>query len=344
MDPVVGSSSGSSSGSDGCTLSQDQITAAGAVNLAASCLSILGSSAIIINYFFFLRETKRQQVLYQMVLSLSIADFFGSIAICISQSVVLSSIFQGIVFCVTIRAFINFFFLASFMWMCCIAFHAFWSSRQRSQVPLPVFHIVSWTVPAVMTTIMLGKHMIVEEHNTGYCHPTPQARWAFWYGPMFFTFAWNIILYGLILWRYRQAVRPFVASPNGSRNVQDTTLNNSFSQGSYGPASERFVNERKRKLHSKVARQLGIYLLAFLICWLPDLVDSFVSTPAKYCDLYWLWILQNFTTPLQGFLNFIVYGVSSRMFLRCCRSEPLDIRSIHENRSQKISILRGIVD
>ncbi|EFA81298.1 G-protein-coupled receptor family protein [Heterostelium album PN500] len=314
-----------------CTLSSAQQMAAYLTNLVASCLSIIGSSAIIINYLFFLGANKRNQPLYQLILYLSVSDFFGSISICISQSVLLSSLTYYHSFCIIIRASINFFFVSSFMWMSCIAFHAFWSSRQRSQIPLIVFHAFSWGVPVIMTGVMVGKGMIIQEEDTGYCHPDPEARYLFWYGPLIFTFAWNILFYALILWRYRASMRPM--GENMDRNSINTQQT----------ASHRFVSERKRKIHAKVARQLGVYLLAFLICWLPDLIDNFVATPARYCELYWLWVLQNFTTPLQGFLNFIVYGITSRMFLRC-KTTPTDIRALHESRSQKISLLRGVAD
>ncbi|GAM26675.1 hypothetical protein SAMD00019534_098500, partial [Acytostelium subglobosum LB1] len=316
-----------------CTLTQSHLMAAYIVNLIASCLSVIGSAAIILNYFLFLSQTKRNQVLYRLILFLSIADFFGSLSICISQSVLLMSYKQSGSFCVLIRASINYFFLSSFVWMSCIAFHAYWSSRQRSQTPLFVFHVLSWGLPTVMTIAMLWQHAIVQEQNANYCHLEAKSKWIYWYGPLMLTFVWNIVLYAMILWKYRHSVRPM--SPDylssGSINTQHSV-------------STHFVNERKKKMHGKVARQLGIYLMAFIICWLPDLIDGFVPISERFCRFYWLWLVQNFTTPLQGFLNFIVYGVASRMFLRCKRKEPLDLRSLNEKRQQKISILRGVVE
>ncbi|EGG13368.1 G-protein-coupled receptor family protein [Cavenderia fasciculata] len=312
-----------------CKVSNDEKMVAYIANLLASCLSIIGSSAIIINYIFFLPDTKRQQPLYKLILFLSIADFFGSLSICISQSVLLS------------RASINFFFVASFMWMSSLAFHTYWSSRQRSQVPLWVFQVVSWGVPTVMTAVMVGRDMITEDAESGWCQPNKVARWAFWFGPLLFSLAWNIILYAMILWQYRSSMSGSITTQFRKKN------NNGYDDDPYSinqptSPSNRFITEKKRKLHLKVAKRLGVYLLAFLICWVPDVFDNLLVQPNQYCQFYWLWLLQNITSPLQGFLNFIVYGVHSEFFFACVKStEPQDIRSVYENKRQESKYLLG---
>lgn len=135
------------------------------LNLAASCLSLFGSAAIIINYIFFIN--KKSQILYKLILFLSVADFGGSLSICISQILLFLHTYDGLAYgldlCKVFRALINFFFVASFFWTAGIALHFSASARQKAQIPLKYFHIVCWSLPAIMTIILVSAGMIAKD-------------------------------------------------------------------------------------------------------------------------------------------------------------------------------------
>jgi len=255
-------------------------------NLTASSLSLFGSIAIIINYFLY---ANKAQLLYKLILNLCIADFGGSLSICISQILLLTeSDAYDIVLCKFFRAAINFFFVSSFCWTSSISLHIFVCSRQRAQIPQVWFHVFSWGIPAILTTVLITGDMIEIEPVSGWCHTTSVAQWTLWFAPLIVSFAWNLILYSFILARYR------------SSNTQTASLS--------------YMNERQRRMQWKIKKRLSLYLLAFMLCWVWDLSDNVASHFVAEDKLYWLWLLQSFFSPLQGFLNFLVYGVSSRMF------------------------------
>jgi len=248
------------------------------LNLASSCLSVFGSAAIIINYIFFANKT---QPLYKLILFLSVADFGGSLFISISQILLFLHHFDdlpyGIDLCRVLRAFINFFFVSSFFWTSAIALHIYVSSRQKAQIPLYWFHMVCWGLPGIGTVIVVAAGMITQEKDGAWCSLNPLGHWLFWYGPLLVSFVWNIVLYILIIRFYRG-----------------------------GQGAER------KMMKNKIKVRVTLYILVFFICWVWDLVD-FVAYELHHPN-FWLDLLTSTFMPLQGFLNFLVYGVSSRMF------------------------------
>jgi len=151
--------------------------------------------------------------------------------------------------------------------------------------------------------------MIVVEESTHCCHPIPLAHWLFWFGPLIVSFVWNIVFYALILQRFRM-----------DTHAKTTSLS--------------FMGERQRNLQWKVQKRLSLYLLAFAICWVWDVVNNILSQVSPESNFYWLWLLQSIFSPLQGFLNFLVYGISSRMFRHRKESQ----------RSEKNSLVRHSLD
>jgi len=253
-------------------------------NLAASALSLFGSLAIIINYIYY---ANKSQLLYKLIFFLSVADLGGSLSICVSQTFLLvDEATYGIVECKIFRAAINFFYVSSFCWTSSICLHIFLCSRQQAQIPIVWFHVFSWGIPAITTTILITGNMIEPEEFSHWCHLTPMAKWLLWFAPLLTSFAWNLVLYSLVLARY-----------------SSTKSSSYISQ-----------NKRQRHLQWKTKKRLTLYLLAFTVCWVWDVSDTIAGHFYSSNSLYWLWLLQSFFSPLQGFLNFLVYGVSSRMF------------------------------
>jgi len=91
---------------------------------------------------------------------------------------------------------------------------------------------------------------------------------------------------------------------------------------------------RYKAVEARLVRSLSLYLVTFVLCWVWDVVDHIITTIYPGCDLYWLWILQDLFSPLQGFLNFIVYGVANQLF-SCNYSKKKD-DVVHEREIQNL--------
>jgi len=273
------------------SLGQDQLELY-SLNLASSCLSLFGSAAIIINYIFFANKT---QPLYKLIFFLSLADFGGSLAICISQvSLFLhhyNGLSYGIELCKVFRAFINFFFVASFFWTSAIALHTWVSCKQKAQIPLYWFHIFSWGIPLILTALLVGMNTITFDDYDDWCSNNTLGHWLFWYTPLLLNFAFNIVAYTLILRHYRGA-----------------------------------THTAQMGMKAKIKVRITLYLFVFFVCWIWDVVNFLVEQTA-HSSPFWLELLTSTFMPLQGFLNFLVYGVSSRMFRR--RQAPKAVRTGH---------------
>ncbi|XP_072026807.1 transmembrane protein 116-like [Amphiura filiformis] len=72
-------------------------------------------------------------------------------------------------------------------------------------------------------------------------------------------------------------------------------------QGVIGP---RQYDEARR------VRNRGIlYCSVFIICWLPALIIGLMSySSIDIRNMFWLYLLQSIMSPLQGFLNCVIYG------------------------------------
>jgi len=249
------------------------------LNLAASVLSLLGSIAIIINYIFY---ANKSQHLYKLIFFLSLADVGGSLSIATSQVLLFLHSYDGLAYgvitCKVFRALINFFFVSSFFWTSGIALHIWVSALQKAQIPMYWFHMVCWGIPAIMTVLLVSLGMITHSSSDEWCSNTTMGHWLFWYGPLLFSFAFNAIAYALIILHYRGT-------------------------------------SKDKRMKNKIKLRVTLYLFVFFICWIWDLVNFTINQVHPPSPI-WLSMLTSTFMPLQGFLNFLVYGVSSRMFRR----------------------------
>lgn len=266
-------------------LGHDQELELYSLNLASSCLSLFGSAAIIINFIFF---ANREQALYKLIFFLSVTDFGGSLAIAVSQIALFLHHFDdvgyGISMCKVFRACINFFFVSSFFWTSAIALHIWVSCKQKAQIPMYWFHIVCWGIPGIATIILIATGMIEFDNHNDWCSNTTKGHWLFWYAPLFASFVWNAIAYALIIRHYREA-----AGVKTSGAAQ--------------------------KMKKKIKVRITLYLFVFFICWIWNFIN-FIINQFHVNSPFWMELLTVTFMPLQGFLNFLVYGVSSRMFRR----------------------------
>ena len=62
------------------------------------------------------------------------------------------------------------------------------------------------------------------------------------------------------------------------------------------------------KVHDVVVKRVLMYITAFIICWIWDFLNHLFSS--FNCYIYPFYLLQTFFSPLQGFINFLVYGIT----------------------------------
>jgi len=268
-------------GSACSSITTEQRHAVGIINIASAALSVLGSGA---NIVAFLLSKEKSQQLFHLIFFLSIADFLGSALIILSQGISYligkEELDMGV--CIAIRAVFQYFFLASFCWTSAIAFHLY---RAANHLPEKKsfylgYHLISWGLPGVMIAfLVIGKH-ITRAPFTSWCDLSTTYEWIFWFTPLILSLIINLVFYVLIVRSFRKTY---------------TT---------------------QRKFESRVLRRLSYYLISFCLCWIWDIINHIILTVSPECNIYPLLILQVIFAPLQGFLNFIVYGISNQMF-RC---------------------------
>jgi len=148
------------------------------------------------------------------------------------------------------------------------------------------FHFISWGVPAILTAIALFAGVIVKDNYAPWCHLQSVFEWTFWFTPMILSIGTNLCLYILIFIYFR--------------------------------------TQLQRRNETVIFRRLSIYLLAFIMCWIWNIIDHAITHFKPGCTIYFLWILQDIFAPLQGFLNFLVYAVygNRHLLTSCCKPRP----------------------
>jgi len=246
------------------------------LNLAGGALSVIGSIIIIIAYCRFFKRAQHQ-LLSTLIFFLSISDLIASSGIVASQTLLLvNKQSYGHIICVFFRCVIQYGYLSSFMWTSCIALFLYGATNQagESRTKVILMHIVSWGLPAIIIIILLAGNAVIES-DAGWCHTKSPYQWSLWFTPMLLSFIFNMMMYIMTLKKF--------TSSNAGRG--------------------------QKMINNNIQKRVTIYLLIFILCWFCDIVDHIIED--IHCSFYILWLLQNITTPLQGFCNFLVYGITT---------------------------------
>ncbi|KAM9991831.1 hypothetical protein ACTFIZ_012499 [Dictyostelium cf. discoideum] len=230
-----------------------------------------------------------------LIFMLSIADFFTSFFIIISQSYLINdsksystpySPDLKIHFspCIILRAIIQFFFLSTFFWTTCISYYLFHqlSSPGEEKYLLPIFNVVSWGIPFAISMVITMTNSIVV-NSDGWCEVAKPMELSLWFLPLFLC----LLVCSIYYFRLRRLFR---------------------SKFEY----RLQINDRLKQLDSTISRRLTLYIVVFVICWLPDVIQHFISFFSK-CTFFPLLILQNILTPSQGFWNFWIYSYTNKI-------------------------------
>ncbi|XP_046681185.1 G-protein coupled receptor 143-like [Homalodisca vitripennis] len=197
----------------------------------------------------------------------------------------------SITYCAIFAAWIQYFYCVTWMWTLCYAVDMFLALRERPGHPL-LYHMFCWLIPSVLTAVGLAILYLpnADCHNLG---PDESAflrilpNYLLTYLPMVTVMVANPILYLCSL-----------------RSVTDL-ITQSLAQ----------YTRKERAIIDAVKVKFGLILLAFYICWLPNLINSlflwfeWFNLPAQ--TVYVLLYIMAVVNPLQAFFNSLVYRRSS---------------------------------
>jgi len=241
----------------------------------------------------FTRVKKRDNI-STVIFLLSFADFLGSLSIAFSQIFQFSQ-YESFTMCALFRCLIHFFFVSSFCFTCCIAVQLFIEVKylgrfQHTKYLFIGYHTVSWGIPSIIVVISLAAQSIIYS-DQGWCHSTEAYEIALWFAPIGFTVLWNLFFYVLIIYQIWKVRKTMIAPTHANE-------------------------QRANSMQLKLAFKLASLLLVFVVCWGFDFWNHLAQYLWNSCTTPVLYFLQDLFSPLQGFLNSIVYGLSTKELRR----------------------------
>ncbi|KYQ89978.1 hypothetical protein DLAC_08548 [Tieghemostelium lacteum] len=231
-----------------------------------------------------------------LIFFLAISDFFTALCIIISQAYLIGNIksysaqtllSNYLLFspCILFRGIIQFFFLSTFFWTTCIAYYLYHqlSSPDKEKHLLYIFHLVSYGIPLIIVMGLGLSNSFIEDPSTGWCESGKEFEFIFWFLPLFLCVA-------LCAFYYIRLKRLF-------RLKFEYRLQ---------------VNERLKQLDNTISRRLTLYIVVFIVCWTPDIIQHFISFFST-CNFYPLMLVQNVLSPAQGIFNFFVFSITNKV-------------------------------
>jgi len=181
----------------------------------------------------------------------------------------------------------NFFFVSSFFWTSCIAVQLYLEVKflgkfkYKNQLFI-LFHIISWGFPVLFAIIMVG----VQAYTIGpqgFCDSYFGYQIGFWFAPLIASWFWNFVCYILILYEVVKILR-----------------------------AVRKMSSKDDHTTAKLSIKLAFMMLIFVICWALDIWNFISQYFLLVCPTEAMFAIQNLLAPLQGFLNSILYGTSTK--------------------------------
>ncbi|XP_071446108.1 G-protein coupled receptor 143-like [Hetaerina americana] len=207
-------------------------------------------------------------------------------------------------FCAIISAWIQYFYGATWCWTLCYAVDVR-RVLQGKDCKFKLYHTIAWLVPAILTTTGLSILYIPDAK----CHGL---------GVKTFTRVLPNYFATLVLIATVMVVNP-VLYHLATKEARDAV---SVGLSQY--------TRRERNVVDTVRLKFLAINVAFYICWLPNVVNSFLLW-IRWFDLpknvvLTFWYIMAFTNPLQALFNSIVYrkwGKTSRERIYLpCRTQP----------------------
>ncbi|OUM62976.1 hypothetical protein PIROE2DRAFT_10610 [Piromyces sp. E2] len=253
------------------------------VIIVGAILSIIGSGAIILNTIVFNNFFGKNKIWNRIIFFLSLCDLCGSIDLICGKSAIGSDVQT----CRSQGLRIQFFFIGSALWTCAIAINIFLVVVMNKEIYEIerfewMYHIVIWGI-CVTTSLFLffqdynrKNDEYIVGNATFWCWITNYGRQYRLY--LFFGPLWVIFLINLAVFIIMKIVIK-------KKNIDTTQI--------YAKNS--------------IASRYHLYLLVLVITWFWGTVNRIQNITNNEKPVFVLYLLHAIFTPLQGFLNSVVY-------------------------------------
>ncbi|KAI9144467.1 hypothetical protein BKA69DRAFT_1122313 [Paraphysoderma sedebokerense] len=265
----------------------EEATTIAIIALTMAVLSIFGSIYIIISYIY-LKKNQRH-VTTKMVFYLSCLDLFSSTWIVIMSALKLGKQISTFNALCSFQGWVQLFFYGcTNFWSLAFAIQLYLQIVRRKAISGKrwiMTHILVWVPNLLISLVPL---VFTSWTTFGDSGPVcfirdPVARQILYYAPVYAIIVSIVILYALIIYHIHSS----------AARVQSAT--------------------RSRMSHRRTFFKLGLYPAVFLMIWIPNSINRLYE--AVTLDIsFALTILQTLLLPSQGFLNCVVYGLSSGRF------------------------------
>jgi len=263
----------------------------------SSGLSILGSVFIILSFLCFKNTRKMHSPL---IFWLSVCDFMSSVAY-------FSFPVEYPLWCTIQGATVQFFQIGSFVWTTTIAVTLYLvlvkykSFNKDISFMFKYFHIAAWTLCTIDVSVGLAFGVFGDANLD---KPGTRPSWC-WIDAR--QNLWKLALYFIpfaIVWTFN-----FLVYIKVTRGISEVV--------------------KSPTLRGNATTRIRLYMLVFMFCIGVGVVNRVQNMLDKENPLFWLNIIDAAVSPLQGFLNSIVYGMNKQLrrtwfSVLCCRKKQKD--------------------
>ncbi|CAC5423333.1 GCR1 [Mytilus coruscus] len=258
-----------------------------AVRRTTGALSLVGCFFMIVVIWLFKKYTN-----FQLKKKNFIAAFFVSIAY------LMGGLVPDGATCHFQAWFLQFFDFSVLLWVACITFNLFMNVVRRTTTEKFewLYHVFCWGVSLVLSLLPF-----INDHYGpagAWCWIESDVGWrvGIYYGPLFVILIGLVITYLYIVYSlYRKA---------------------SSWQGTYDPDTER----QKQMLKEDI-KPLTAYPFVYIAVSIFPLINRIQNAVAPNSPVFALVVLQALSSPLQGAVNAVVYGLDRETFSRLTPSQ-----------------------
>jgi len=269
--------------------SEGQKTVIFTVIIIGSMFSVLGSGAIILHTIIFKNFLGKNKIWNRIIFCLSLCDLCGSLDLMLGHYMLDEDHFGNHGACKFQGLRIQFFFIGSVLWTAAIAINIFLVVVMKKEIYQIerfeyIYHIVIWGI-CILSSVLLyitdinkkeGNYIIGEA--TFWCWITNNGcylRLYFFFGPLWIIFFFNFLAYITMIITCKK------------KNIDKSQI---YAEN-----------------NNDIASRCHLYLLVLFATWIWGTVNRIQNTIDKDHPIYSLNLLQAIFTPLQGFLNSVVY-------------------------------------
>ncbi|XP_051174743.1 G-protein coupled receptor 143-like [Leptopilina boulardi] len=230
-----------------------------------------------------------------IIICLAVADFFAALGVFIRSALWINfkSIMPvehdttSVIFCTLSSAWIQYFYMATWIWTFCYAIDMKLLLGERAGYP-KLYHAFAWICPAILTSIGL---VILYVPNAN-CHSLTSLSTVLL--RILPNYCVTYVLLAIVM-----ILNPvlYISSTKDLKNAVTCSLAQ--------------MTNRERKLVQTVRLKFALINVAYYICWIPNIINGILlwtlwfELPAKL--IITLWFIMAVTNPLQAFFNALVY-------------------------------------